>query len=373
MEAKNCELIGHLDIAGGGQVVVRGGHAYIGHMKAPLGTSIVDVSDPKHPHLVSTTEIPEGTHNHKVRVRDNLMMVNVERLIDILPSFQGGLRIYDISRPEKPREIALFKTGGKGVHRFTIDDRYAYISTELDGYVGAISMIVDLKDPEKPQEVSRWWLPGQWLAGGEKQTWEGKRHRTHHPMRLGDRLYVSLVYGGFAIVDIADLSHPKTLGHLNWVPPYHNSIHTTLPVPFEIRKRRWLVVVEEDTTEEIYEDPSASVWMVDVTAEDQPVSVATFRVPDGDFPKSRRRFGSHQPAEQVRGKVIPVTWFCAGLRFVDISDPYQLKEVAHFVPNPCGGQKVVQSNDVYIDEEGLVYLIDRYSGLDILEFTGSWN
>lgn len=31
------------------------------------------------------------------------------------------------------------------------------------------------------------------------------------------------------------------------------------------------------------------------------------------------------------------------------------------------------SNDVYVDERGLVYLVDRHAGLDILEFSGGWN
>ena len=29
-------------------------------------------------------------------------------------------------------------------------------------------MIVDINDPANPKEVSRWWFPGQWTAGGEK-------------------------------------------------------------------------------------------------------------------------------------------------------------------------------------------------------------
>ena len=41
----------------------------------------------------------------------------------------------------------------------------------MDGYEGYIVMIVDLKDPARPQEVSRWWLPGQWVAGGENPYW----------------------------------------------------------------------------------------------------------------------------------------------------------------------------------------------------------
>ncbi|HCK07725.1 MAG TPA: hypothetical protein DHW01_05815, partial [Rhodobacter sp.] len=46
---RNIKRIGHLDIAGGGQVVTQGDYAYIGHMDAPHGTSIIDISNPKDP------------------------------------------------------------------------------------------------------------------------------------------------------------------------------------------------------------------------------------------------------------------------------------------------------------------------------------
>ena len=37
------------DCAGGGQVVVQGKTAYVGNMRNPAGTLVIDVSDPKHP------------------------------------------------------------------------------------------------------------------------------------------------------------------------------------------------------------------------------------------------------------------------------------------------------------------------------------
>ena len=61
---------------------------------------------------------------------------------------------------EEPREL------GVGVHRFDMDENYAYISTEMEGYVGNILVIYDLADPVRPAEVSRWHMPGQHLAGG---------------------------------------------------------------------------------------------------------------------------------------------------------------------------------------------------------------
>jgi hypothetical protein len=59
------------------------------------------------------------------------------------------------------------------------------------------------------------------------------------------------------------------------------------------------------------------------------------------------------------------------LRAVDISDPYRPEEVEHFMPKPGAGQTIVQSNDIFVDKaRGLVFLIDRLNGLDILEYQG---
>ena len=76
---KNVKRIGRTDVAGGGQVVVENGYAFIGHMDPPHGTSIVDVKDPKHPKVVAEIEIPQGVHSHKVRVSGDIMLVNLER------------------------------------------------------------------------------------------------------------------------------------------------------------------------------------------------------------------------------------------------------------------------------------------------------
>jgi hypothetical protein len=43
-------------------------------------------------------------------------------------------------------------------------------------------------------------------------------------------------------------------------------------------------------------------------------------------------------------------------------------EVGHFIPEPSAGQTSPQSNDVDVDDRGLIYLLDRNHGVDILEF-----
>jgi hypothetical protein len=71
--AKGLRQVGSFDCPGGGQIVVTGTIAFIGHMRAPAGTSIVDVADPAHPRLLARLEMTPGTHSHKVRVDNGLM------------------------------------------------------------------------------------------------------------------------------------------------------------------------------------------------------------------------------------------------------------------------------------------------------------
>jgi len=90
---------------------VDGATLYIGHMQAPSGTSIVDVSDPRHPRRLASIDLPEGWHSHKVRVGNGLMIVNHEKLGSSGPSeFGGGIGIYDVSRPSDPKLIAAMPT-----------------------------------------------------------------------------------------------------------------------------------------------------------------------------------------------------------------------------------------------------------------------
>jgi hypothetical protein len=77
--------------------------------------------------------------------------------------------------------------------------------------------------------------------------------------------------------------------------------------------------------------------------------------------------GCHQPSERFTGTVIPFAWFAQGLRLIDIADPFHPREVGHFLPDPPQGFDRVSSNDVTIDARGLVYLVDRQRGVDIVQ------
>jgi hypothetical protein len=240
-----CE-VGWVDCAGGGQIVVEKGIAYVGHMAAPHGTSIFDARDPKNVKHLSSIEVPKGTHSHKVHAQDGIMVVNRERAGTPPEDWHGGFEVYDISDLSKPKSIYRWQTAGTGMHRFSFDGRYLYGSPTFEGFVGNVMGIFDLQDPAKPELVGRWWMPGQWTAGGETPTWKGTNHRCHHPLRLGNRLYTSYWHGGFVILDIDDMAKPKLVSGLDWSPPYPCPTHSAVPVPFEIAGRRILLVADED-------------------------------------------------------------------------------------------------------------------------------
>lgn len=430
--AHNVSRLSHLDLPGAGQVYVEGKYAYIGHIpnKQQLGTSILDVSDPKNPKVVSqiVLEDPES-HSHKARVVGDIMIVNSERNMtaigrkaDELPKLRkvlaetlgrapthaelaqklgvqesdipaveaqernpyrnGGFRIYDVSNRSKPKEIAFQKTFGIGVHRFDMDANYAYISTEAEGYIGNILVIYDIRDPSRPREVSKWWIPGQHLAGGEKPTWPGRQHRLHHTLRVEDRLYAGCWHGGVRIVDVSDIAKPKTIGAYNYHPPFPEPSHTFMALPKTIDGRTIAIAIDEEDHAHSAEEmakrrgrPHGSLWTFDITDPANIQPLAIFEVSELDSPWSRAapgRFGAHQFQEHMKGgdTLVYCAWFAGGLRIVDIADPGAPEEVGWFIPEPAAGKAAPQTNDVDVDVRGLIYIVDRYSGFDVVEFHG---
>jgi hypothetical protein len=428
--ARNVRRLGHLDLAGAGQVTVAGRHAYVGHIpnKNHLGTSIIDISDPRNPRVVSIITLSDQTsHSHKARVAGDIMIVNHERnptaigrRADELPRVRsalagasgrdpthaelarkmgvteadireieaeakrgyhnGGFNIYDVANPAQPKEIVHHKTGGVGVHRFDMDERYAYISTEMQGYVGNILVVYDIGDPRRPQEVSRWWMPGQHIEGGEKPAWSGRQHRLHHALRFGNEMWASCWHAGFNVVDVSDLSKPKTVGSYNYHPLFPEPTHTVMPVPERIGGRRIaLSIDEEDQAQSASEEEArrgrahACILTFDVTDLGAIKPLGQFQVSELDSPFSRTpgaRFGAHQFCERLAGTIVHAVWFGGGLRIIDVADPLTPREVGYFIPEPVAGRKAPQSNDVTLDDRGLIYMVDRHVGFDVLEFGG---
>jgi hypothetical protein len=427
--AHNITHLAHMELPGAGQVYIQGQYAFVGHLtnSQRFGTTILDISEPRKPRIVSQIMLEDpDSHSHKARVIGDIMIVNSEqngsalgRKSEVLatarsqleqqlgraptakelaqrlavnesdvpaleaaernPYTQGGFRIYDVKDKAKPKLITFVKTGGKGVHRYDMDENYAYISTEMPGYLGAMLVIYDIRNPSKVEEVSRWWLPGQHTAGGEKPTWPGRRDRLHHALRSGDHLWAGCWMAGPRIIDVSDIRNPKTVGAYNYHPPFVEPTHTFMEMPAPIAGKRIAVAIDEEDhahgAEEMQQRrgrPHACLWVFDVSDFSNIKPLSIYTASELDSPWSRAapgRFGAHQFLERMRkDTLVYCTWFSGGLRIIDIADPDAPQEAAWFVPEPARGRAGPLTNDVDMDDRGLLYVVDRGPRFDVLEF-----
>ncbi|KFF71797.1 hypothetical protein IW01_06840 [Pectobacterium brasiliense] len=405
--SRNMRLIGHSDQGGrpdGVQVMVHRGYAYIGHMVSQ-GVSIVDVRDARNPKPAGFIAAPPGTWNIHLQTHDDLLLVVNARDLFADASFaeekvyytrsvadtvstkqQGkswsaGLRIFDISTPDKPREISFLPLDGIGIHRiWYVGGRWAYVSALLDGYSDYIFLTIDLADPQRPEVAGRYWLPGMHTAGGETASWpEGKRYALHHAIISGDTAYGSWRDGGLTLLDVSDRTNPQLISHRNWSPPFGGGTHTALPLP-----DRDLLIVLDEAVLDNQEDGEKLIWVFDIREPSNPVSIATFPQPkEADYVKKGAHFGPHnlhenRPGSFISSSLIFATYQNAGVRAYDISNPYQPKETGALVPaaparmvdKRPGRPQIIQSCDVFVDADGIIYSTDYNAGLSIIEYWG---
>jgi hypothetical protein len=373
----NITPISRLDIMGGGQVTVDGDYAYIGYMFGPEGTSILDIADPRNPKVIWITELTDPqTHSHKVRVVGDIMATNSEQRprigVATTKDFaEPGIKLWDIRDKTNPKLINFHKTGGRGVHRFDMDEKYLYLSTEMEGFLGHILVTYDWSNPAKLEEVSRWWIPGQHIAGGETHGPMKREHRVHHALRHGDKLYAGLWMSGFAIIDVSDIGDPKTLATYDPHPEAAEPSHTLLPFPFQIDGRDIALGTDEERGSRGKDvgRPHGPLYVFDVTDPTKMDLLHTYHVPEDGMPYAGDavRFGAHQFREILDDTLTYVTWFAAGLRILDIANPRRPEEIAWFIPEPGIGYPAPQTNDVELDHRGLIYITDKARGFDVIE------
>ncbi|GAC1355913.1 MAG: LVIVD repeat-containing protein [Ktedonobacteraceae bacterium] len=403
---RNIDFVSHSEQGGRGdgvQIMVHKGHAYIGHMFSN-GITIVNVADPKNPRPVNFLPTPPNTWALHLQTHDDLLLViNAVNLFGSSlytneaeyytksitetfgqqsRDFSAGMRVYDISRPEQPREIGFMPVEGLGLHRmWYVGGRYAYASALLDGYSDYIFMVVDMADPTHPKEAGRWWLPGMWRAGGETPTWgAGRRYALHHAIVADNIAYASWRDGGLTLLDVSNPSQPRLLAHRNWCPPFGGGTHTSLPLP-----DRELVIVADEAIADNCTDQVKYTWVVDAREPTNPVMISTFPTPsEEDYCAKGGHFGPHnlhenRPGSFQSSELIFATYQNAGVRVFNIKNPFQPEEVAYLVPPPPqrmfdtrpNRAQVIQSCDVFVDREGLMYVTDYNAGLYILQYKGN--
>ena len=397
-ESKNMRLISHHDLNGFGNIgegmhihTTRDGRRilYLAHESSPKDITSIDVTDIANPKIVSQTDLPYAhLRSNSLSIVGDTMLVAYQSLEPGQPG--TGMGVYDISNSEEPQQIGFLDTSGpysRGCHcLWWVDGNYAHLSTGARDFKpnnqkdDQFYMIVDVSSPENPVEAGRWWIPGTREGDGHDRVNRHPEfdsgHRLHnanvYPAKP-DRAYCAYMDSGTAIVDVSDVSSPRMISQFNFAPPFPGFTHTVLPL-----FSRELMVVTQESVYNNGEDYPKLIWMVDIRDEANPVIISTFPMPELETYTSRPgRFGAHnvhenQPAttSMQDETLIYATFFNAGVRVFDTSNPFQPKEIAYFVPEKLDTAGSVGINDVYVDENGIVYAVDRVKGgLYILELT----
>jgi len=396
--AWNMKLISHNELAGFGgvgeginmQLATDGRRIlWLAHESAPKNFTAVDVTDVRNPKMIVQTELPHAkVRSNSLDVVGNIMAVAYQT--KEWGQKPAGFDLFDISKPEQPKLISHFDASGpcsRGAHCvFFVDGEYVHLSSgapdfePLNAKDDQFYRIIDVRNPSKPTEVGRWWLPG--VRKGDTEP-APPRHpkfdagfRTHncnvYPKRP-DRAYLGYIDGGAIILDISNKAKPKMVTRWRYSPPFNGFTHTVMPL-FE----RNLLIVSDECVKDEGKDWPKLTWVVDAHDETNLVPVSTLPLPSVEtFGKRGGRFGSHNMHENQPGpasfrseNIVVCTFFNGGVRAYDTSNAYQPQEIAYYVPgapkmSPAGA---IQINDVWVDERRIIYAVDRFAGgLYILE------
>ena len=425
-ESKNMELVGMDPLQGRDAYQPTIHHqgnrwvAYVGlHVGTALnpftgktegnGTMVVDVTDPRRPQALA--HIP-GFHE----APEKESQAQMARVCDIAGGTYllrtGGSNsrheIWNVTDPSRPQFVTVVVDGLKQTHKnwWECDTGIAYlVSGPPDWRITRMMQVYDLSNPAKPVFIRNFGLDG--MQPGSTGPLAG---RLHGMISYNGRVYMAWGSMNDGVIQILDREkllkgdpEPTTqnllapqIGRLD-MPPYWGA-HTTYPmlnVPIpDLQghgKVRDILVVTSEGVRIGCDGPRHVVSILDITNPATPYPISNYMVPEssGGFCKRGGAFGPHSVPESFspiyHKKMLFISYFNAGLRAVDIRDPFHPVEVGFYIPAvtertkaSCvdeaaqkGCETVIQTNNVEVDDRGYIYTADRAgTGLHILQVTG---
>ena len=431
-ESRNMRLVGHSDLQGRaaykGEIHKQNGRylAYIGHHPEterlnPLtgkmemsGTSIVDVTDPANPGYLHHIPAPLYASGEQICAGDDLP--KGERgshymLRRTTAKDDNRHELWDVTDSREPKFMGAVQDGLVSIHKawWECSTGIAYLPSQPKGWNGRGMSIFDLSDPAHPKFIRHFGVPGSQPGhdpAGRRMT------ELHEALYLNGRVYMAYGTSSEGILQILDndkllkgdpndpydpvnptdkqLLYPE-IGRLD--SPSFFGVHTAFPMlgvelpQYKAWKkgspRDFVVSVPESTADECNQPMPHVVTFVDITDPQHPYPVSNFQVPEspGNFCQRGGRFGTHATnwsfTDVYRNRIVWISYFNAGVRGVDVRNPYNPVEVAYYIPAvtektiPVSGKAVISTNNVDVDDRGFVYIFDKNgNGMHILEPTG---
>jgi hypothetical protein len=394
------------------------------------GLSIVDVTNPARPtyltHFPPTG--PEASGTQHVQVCDGRALPDGDDAKVYAIRTNGALayEVLDVTDPAAPQFVTTIaetgvssrpesERGQRETHKFQWDcaTGIAYLNGTAPGWrVTRVLQAFDLSAPTSPKHIRDFGLTGYEPTSTQPYP-EPQVAGLHQPFVVGDRMYLGYNSGEEGTLQIVDRERfmsgdaEPTAANLREPEiaridlPSYWGVHTAKPIyDFEIAdysdnseaRTRDLLLVASEAGAFRCQEPRDVLLIFDITEEETPLAVATFQVPEepGDFCHRGGRFGPHSFADAYHPafdkKLVVLAYFNAGVRVVDIRDPFEPKEVARFIPEVTENttescieidgsrqcDRAIQTNNVNLDDRGYIYALDRAStGLHVLELTGA--
>ena len=347
--ASNVRFLSRNDQGGrpdGVQVILHKGHAFIGHMFSD-GYSVVDVRDPLNPKTVAFIAAPKNTRSHHLQIHgDVLLAVNgpniwamqqyatqqdyyAKSLIDSVQTeqpFAAGLRVFDVSNPATPREIAFLHMPGFGAHRiWWVGGRYAYVSVHFEGFIDHALAIIDVSDPTQAKagrslvaarhEPCRRRNPSRFVRQAHGAASSHKRRKS----RLRGMARRRLHHSRSERSGEPEAAQPSQLRAALW---------RRCAYAFAAAKAASCWCLADEATSANCANGLAYTWLIDVREPSNPVSIATLPTPaEEDFCAKGAKFGPHNLHENRPGALqtedlVFATYHNAGLRIYDVRDAF---------------------------------------------------
>ncbi len=284
---------------------------------------VVDVTDPAHPVVASEVAAIGGDLKEVKTYKHYAYCVNQS----------GPLQIVDLSDP-----YHAFTAGGyfservPGSHNVWVsEDGFAYLAMQGAGD-GALR-ILDLSDPLRPRE-----------RGGHRETGLGSCHDVYVRQ---DTCYASWFYGGLVMLDVSNKDFMRKIAHVQYP---QQATHNAWPTP----NGHYFCTTDER--------PGGHLLIWELGVRDVIYQVASYMTePDAIIHNVH-----------IKGPRAYIAYYTAGVRVVDLEDPYHPAEVGRYDTSRYQGGRYGGCWGVYpYTASGLIYASDMEEGLFLLRHTGT--
>ncbi|MCP3137293.1 LVIVD repeat-containing protein [Pyxidicoccus xibeiensis] len=305
-------------------IYVTKNHAYVvsinGSDASNGGLTVFDITDRRFPILKTAISLPGDNYWNGVWAKGDALYIG---------STTSGTIVYDITNPAAPEFVRNLPSGPYGTHTVLVDGDRLYAMSSDGG-----TFVYDVSNPLRPILLQTITLPEELSSAGP-----------HDSFAYQGRLYIANGFGGYSVMDVTDLNNVRHLGQYIYPSGYahHLAVGTFAGQTIAFAGG---------------ESMGAHVRVLNVTEPASMVKIGEFRL--------RPVTSIHNML--LKGTRLYVAWYHEGLRVLDVANPTQPRQIAHYhtfrESDPARGDNVIEGAiGIRVPDDGYVYVVDMSRGL----------